>query len=107
CATRNEIDVFGCRGAARFNSQSPQQDCCAEKFDYAVDAKCLKQQTFRRPAEQERCSSFHRHPAEGDVREQQRELQILRPLAGWMTARCEVDLTSVSAFGRITGQFGI
>src|SRR5205814_10239036 len=58
CATLNEIHMFGCRGAARFNSQSPQQDCCAEKFDYAVDAKCLKQQTLRRPAEQERCSSF-------------------------------------------------
>src|SRR5205809_5851151 len=41
CAKLDEIHMFGCRGAARFNSQAPQQHDCAEKFDDAVDTECL------------------------------------------------------------------
>ena len=64
--------MFRCRGAARFNSQSPQQNRSAEKFDDAVNSERLQQQTLRCPAEQERRGPFDRHPTDRDVREQQR-----------------------------------
>ena len=97
-ATLDMIDILSWRGAARFNLQSPQQNRSAEKFDDAVDTKRFQQQTLRCPAEEQRGGSFDRHPADRNVRQQQRQpysIGTRRRKAGFFL---QIRLMSIQGF---------